>query len=236
MRIIVNGFKMFVLGVWSLSCILIAMVAYLFTWTHKSLHFLAVHLWSPLVIWWFGARISTKGIENVKEGHYYVVMANHSSFLDIPVLLTRLPIPLYFVAKKELKRVPFLGWFISMAGMIFIDRSNRAKSTESINKAAELINKGRHVVIFPEGTASRTGEIGEFKKGGFHLALNSKATILPIRIIGTGSVWPRGGAFRLKPGKVEVIVGQPIVYEDYKNKTVGELAIEVREQILNLNQ
>ena len=235
MRAIVSTVKLLIFSVWSVTVCLMAMVVYLFTWTHKVPVFFAQRIWTPIVLLLFGVRLKVEGVENVKPDEHYIIMANHSSFIDIPILFKALPILQYYVAKKELKKVPFLGWFISFSGMIFIDRSNRAKATESLNKAAVLINEGRNVVIFPEGTATRTGEIGEFKKGGFHLALNSKGTILPVRIEGSRKIWPRGSMFRLSAGEVKVVINEGIAYDKYHSRSVDDLAIGVRKIIARDN-
>ena len=195
---------------------------------------MARNYWAPVILWNFQATKKVKGLEHLDPRQPYIVMANHSSFLDIPILFRSLPFYLFFIAKKELKRLPFLGWFMMAAKMIFIDRKNRNKAKESIRQAGVLIKNGQNVVIFPEGTASRDGEIGPFKKGGFHLALQSEVPILPIRIEGTGTIWPRGKFLSLKKGEVKVIIGAPIHYEDYKDMEVGKFAESVRETIISL--
>jgi 1-acyl-sn-glycerol-3-phosphate acyltransferase len=235
MRAILSAIKLLALSLWSIVMAVVGMLGALFTFKAKYAVLIAQKIWTPVVLLIFGTRIKVKGIENLDKKAHYVIMANHSSFIDIPVLFRSLPIQQYYVAKKELRKVPVLGWYVMASGMIFIDRSNRVKSIESLNKAAVLINNGRHVVIFPEGTATRTGEIGEFKKGGFHLAMNSKATILPIRIKGTGAIWPRGRMFNLRSGNVEVIIGKGMSYEEYSLKPVEDLALETRKIILELS-
>ena len=192
------------------------------------------HVWGPGVIVLFGAKVKTRGLENIQKEANYLLMVNHSSFLDIPVLGKEIPIIQHYIAKKELKRIPLLGWFMHIAGMIFIDRSNNKKARESIAKAALLIAKSKSVVIFPEGTASRDGTIGKFKKGGFHLALQSKAPVLPIRIQGTGEIWPRGKILKSKRGNVMVTVGKPITYDEYGAWTISEFAENTRQTLVDM--
>jgi len=101
-----------------------ALFLYLFICSKHVPTFIAAKVWSPLVLLLFGARVKVRGIENLEKNEPYIIMANHTSFLDIPVLLQFLPLSLFFVAKKELKKIPFLGWFMIAAGMIFMDRSH----------------------------------------------------------------------------------------------------------------
>ncbi len=234
MNAVLSAIKMLILGVWSLITAILGMIAVLFTFKHRSAIWVAQQIWAPVIIAVFGVRIKVKGSENVKPGQPYLIMANHSSFIDIPVLFRAIKLPHYYIAKKELKKIPFLGWYVSAAGMIWIDRSNRIKATESLMKAAALVKGGRNLVIFPEGTATRTGEMGEFKKGGFHLAFNSGATILPVRIRGTRKIWPRGNMFNLSGGTAEVIIGKGIDASQYAGRAVDELSTEVRQLIVDM--
>jgi len=161
-------------------------------------------LWAPGILKLAGVKtITVDGIENIDLSKTYVVASNHQSYLDIPLLFNILPINLYFVGKKQLKHVPFLGWYMMATGMLFIDSSNRQRAMQSLKLAGERIKKGKSIFIFPEGTRSKDGNIGDFKKGAFILAEKSKVDILPIRINGTGKIWNvKHGA--LKPGNVEI--------------------------------
>jgi 1-acyl-sn-glycerol-3-phosphate acyltransferase len=234
MRQIFNIFRLFILGVWSFLCIIFATTCYIFYPFSKLMVWYTQHLWGPGVIVLWNTKLRSFGQENIQEGVNYIIMVNHCSFLDVPCLGREVPIRQYYIAKKELKQIPLLGWFMRLAGMIFIDRSNRQKSIESIEKAAKLIRASKSVVIFPEGTASRDGKIGVFKKGGFHLALQSKAPILPVRIEGTGQIWPRGNILRSKGGKVKLTIGKPIRYEDYGGWEVNEFSKNVRQVLIDL--
>lgn len=193
-------------------------------------------MWAPVSLFIFRAKTSAKGLEHIQKDQNYLIMSNHSSFLDIPSIGWEVPLPQFFIAKKELKKVPFLGWFMHIAGVIFIDRSNHKKSRESIAKAAQLIAKSKTVVIFPEGTASRDGQIAKFKKGGFHLAKQSKVPVLPIRIKGTQDIWPRGKILRGKGGAVEIIIGKPIPSEEYGDWDIEEFSNNVRDTLIKLGE
>jgi 1-acyl-sn-glycerol-3-phosphate acyltransferase len=162
--------------------------------------------WSTGILKLAGVKtIATKGLENIDATKTYVVTSNHLSYLDIPLLFKTLPFNLYFVAKKQLKGVPFLGWYMMLTGMFFIDGKNKRKTMESLTLAGKKIKEGKSILIFPEGTRSKTGNIGDFKKGAFILAVKSEADILPIKITGTGKIWNVKHGI-LKPGNVTIQV------------------------------
>jgi len=148
--------------------------------------------------------------EAVREGRQPVIfMSNHESQLDPPVLIGILPVPAVYIAKKEVKYLPFVGWAAWVAGVIFIDRGDRDRAIKSIHDAASQIRGGKNVVIFPEGTRSRTGEMLPFKKGGFALALDAGVPIVPMATVGGREVLPPG-SMRLRPGRYVVAVGAPV--------------------------
>ncbi len=192
-------------------------------------------MWAPICLRIMGARLKIEGLENIEKGKHYVIMANHSSYLDIPVLFKSMPFNIHFVGKKELKKVPFLGWYMAISGMIFIDRSNAKKAKKSIEDAIKLVKKGFNVVIFPEGTTSETGEIAAFKKGGFVMAKDSESPILPIRIQNTSIVWPSDNNLKLKSHEVVVKIGKPVPFEEYNQKGLRENMTDFREIIVSMD-
>ncbi|MBI3133244.1 MAG: 1-acylglycerol-3-phosphate O-acyltransferase [Bacteroidetes bacterium] len=234
MRAVISVIRIFFFSAWSLFCILAAMLGCLLTISTKPTLFLAKHLWAPVALFIMGAKLEVKGVENIKPGISYVVMSNHCSYLDIPALLIAFPIYLYFIAKKELKRMPFLGWFIMLAGMIFIDRKNRAAAKASLAYAAKLIHDGKHVIIFPEGTASKNGEVSAFKKGGFHLAQDAEAHIIPVHVTGAYVVWPSSAKLNMQRGKIVVTIGAPVSPETYTKMEMDERIEFIRSQIIQL--
>lgn len=146
----------------------------------------------------------------IREGRQPVIfMSNHESQLDPPVLIGTLPVPAVYIAKKEVKYLPFVGWAAWIAGVIFIDRRDRERAIKSIREATEEIRGGKNVVIFPEGTRSRTGGMLPFKKGGFALALDAGVPIVPMATVGGREVLPPG-SLRLRPGRYVVAVGEPV--------------------------
>jgi len=138
-----------------------------------------------------------------------VILANHQSLFDIPVLHSVLPDAYGMLAKKELFAVPFFGRAMRGIGCVPIDRTRRADGHAAIAEAAELVRGGNTIVVFPEGSRSRDGKLRPLKKGPFHLAQMAGVPILPVGIRGTEKVLPRGAAY-VKPGVVYVEIGRPI--------------------------
>lgn len=167
---------------------------------------MARNQWAPGILWICGVRMKVYGLENLDHTQPYVFVANHQSYLDIPYLFRATPMNLYFIAKKELKKIPFLGWYMMATGMIFIDRSNRAKSIASLEKSATLVHDGKSVLLFPEGTRSKGGYLSAFKKGPFMLASKADVPIAPVGIRQIGAPFKVN---KLKKTHVEIHFGKP---------------------------
>lgn len=172
-------------------------------------------------------RVEALGLCNVEAAQPLVIMSNHQSLFDIPALVTTLPISWRFVAKRELTWIPFLGWALVMSGHIIIDRSHRQRAVASLERAAARVRAGTNVIIFPEGTRSRDGTLGEFKSGGFHLAAQAGVPILPVSISGSDRI-ERKGSLSIESGVIRVRYGTPIPTRD---RDPGELKRAVREAI-----
>ena len=154
-------------------------------------------------------KVRVKGKENIKLDESYVVIVNHTSQSDILTIYGWFPSRFRWVMKKELTRIPGLGIGCQKAGHIIIDRFNPEASIDTINKAKKQIKNGVCVVFFPEGTRSKTGVLGKFKKGAFIFARDMKLPILPIIISGGRDIIP-AKTFRLRPGTVKMKIQKPI--------------------------
>ena len=205
------------------------MIRYIF-FNLKVPVWMARTMFSPVVMWACGARMSTSGKENLDPTKPYIFVSNHKSYLDIPTLFQTIPHNLHFIAKKEVRWIPFIGWYMMGTGMIFVDRSNKAKARVSLEKAAKLIKKGKDVLMFPEGTRSKDGKLMDFKGGAFKLAKAAGVDIVPVAIKGTEVVLPPG-TFFIKPHPVEVVIGKPISSNDNE---VGELIKQSRQAVVAL--
>jgi 1-acyl-sn-glycerol-3-phosphate acyltransferase len=171
-------------------------------------------LWSRAMLAVTGARVTYFGLENLRASQPCVYISNHQSNVDIWALICVLPVSTRFVAKEELFRIPALGWAMAGAGFVSIDRGNRSKAIRSLELAAQKIRAGRSLVLFPEGTRSRSGELGPFKKGPFHLAVQAGVPLVPVAIKGSGRIVPPH-SIRVRPGPVEVRVLPPVAIEPF---------------------
>jgi 1-acyl-sn-glycerol-3-phosphate acyltransferase len=193
-------------------------------------------LWARTVFRLFGARIEVRGWDRLPEPiraerEPVIFMSNHESNLDPPVLISAIPIPAVYLAKKEIRWMVPVGWAAMAAGTIFIDRSNRERAIHSLHQAAREIRGGKSVVIFPEGTRTRTGELLNFKKGGFAMAEEAGVRIVPLATVGGHRMLPPG-TLRVQPGPYVISFGEPVDPRDHPGREA--VMAEVRRQIAAL--
>jgi len=188
-------------------------------------------IWAKCILVLSNIRVTVKGLSNLKPRRSYIYMANHMSNFDIPVLQAFLPVQFRWLAKAELYKIPVFGYAMKRAGYISIDRSDRKSAIESLNKAVNIIRDGISVVIFPEGTRSRTHNIQPFKKGGFFLAVDSGVPIIPIIIHGTERIMPKKQML-IKPGNVTLEIAKPMISSDYTRETKNDLMDKIRDIFL----
>jgi 1-acyl-sn-glycerol-3-phosphate acyltransferase len=184
-------------------------------------------IWARSILAASPIEVTVTGLSNIDPAKSYVYMSNHQSNYDIPVLLGHLPVQFRWLAKIELFRIPLFGYAMKRAGYICIDRSNRESAFESLKKAAGIIRGGASVMIFPEGTRSRDGNIGSFKKGGFVLAIESGVPIVPVIIRGTFSVMSKSRLL-IKPGKVTLEILKPVETTGFTRETKDQLMEKIR--------
>lgn len=189
--------------------------------------------------WWSRKLVEDAEIELTVRGSHHggdgteplVVMSNHQSFYDIPVLFCAVPGRLRMVAKRELYQVPIFGAAMRSAGFIEIDRQNRARAIESLGASRQLLERGIRVWIAPEGTRSPSGKLGPFKSGGFHLALAEEVRILPVALDGTREVLP-AHALSVRKGKhVTATLLPPIDTREFGPSRKAELMAAVEAAI-----
>jgi 1-acyl-sn-glycerol-3-phosphate acyltransferase len=156
-----------------------------------------------------GIELEVSGQEHMQPGQPYVIIANHSSYMDVPALFAALPIPPQFIAKRELVRIPFVGAALRWGRHILIERGSRTSARDSLEQAAQHVRNGAAVLVFPEGTRSTGSEIAQFKTGAFRLAKQGNAAILPVGITGTREVLPKHGRL-LYPHRIRVRIGSPL--------------------------
>lgn len=190
--------------------------------------------WSKKLLEQADVRLEVSGYERLPEGETFVIMSNHRSLYDIPVLFQAFPRTLRMVTKAELFRVPVWGQAMRAAGFIEVDRKNRRRAIESLRAAKATLDSGVNVWIAPEGTRSRTGELGRFKMGGFMLALETNRRIIPVALRGTEDILPADGALIRRGARVRVEFGEPIDAKTFGLERRDKLAVHVRETIDSL--
>jgi 1-acyl-sn-glycerol-3-phosphate acyltransferase len=189
--------------------------------------------WSKALLRVAKVNVLTVGREHVQPGESYVVMSNHQSHFDIPVVFQALGIPLRMVAKKELFRIPVMGPAMRYSGFVEVDRARRTRAVRSLSAARERMTSDRTSVwIAPEGTRSTNGELGKFKRGGFHLAIDARLRILPVIVEGTLRIHKAGETVVHKHQSVSVTVRPPIDAPAYGRPRTDELVAATREAIL----
>ncbi|MSP60296.1 MAG: 1-acyl-sn-glycerol-3-phosphate acyltransferase [Myxococcales bacterium] len=229
---LMNVWQAFFLGAWTAIWIVVALVMSIFSseWPLA----LGRWVWGPALAYVGrydmelvpGAQLNPRGP--------YVFIMNHQSMIDIPVAYSVIPVNLRFVAKKILKSVPFLGWYMWRTKMVFVDRKNRTQALTSLRRAGRQIRDGASILAYPEGTRSIAGEILPFKKGPFMVAIASQVPIVPVAVDGTHRVLARGG-FKLRPGKVRIRIGEPIPTVGLKQRDLAELVRRVRDAVIDLH-
>ena len=187
--------------------------------------------WSKELVTRAEIELHVHGRERAERGGTFVVMSNHQSHYDIPVLYQALPLRLRMVAKSELFKIPIWAQAMRAAGFVELDRSNRERAIESLERAKSALAAGTNIWIAPEGTRSRDGALGPFKHGGFHLASGAGARILPITITGTRDTLPAKGAHVTSGATVHVTVHEPIDPAAFGADAGDSLVEAVRAQI-----
>lgn len=186
--------------------------------------------WARICAFFTPMWVKVRGKGNINPNQSYIVVSNHQSHYDIFVVYGWLWMDLKWVMKKELRKVPFIGYACEKVGHIIIDRSDHQAAVDSINAAKSSLVNGRSAMFFPEGTRSKDGKIGNFKKGAFYLAMDLGLPILPITIKGTRKILP-SNTMNLLPGKAELIIHPPIDTGGYTESNISGLVRETREII-----
>jgi 1-acyl-sn-glycerol-3-phosphate acyltransferase len=186
--------------------------------------------WANFVIKTVGAAVKVEGIENIPQGNCLFV-SNHQGNLDVPILLSLIDKHLGFVAKKELEKAPILSDWMRQLHCIFMDRDNVREAVKSINEGIEYLKSGYSMVIFPEGTRSKSSSVGEFKKGSMKFALKSNVPIVPIAINGSYKAFEEYN--RIRSCSVKVIIGKPIYIEELSKEDQNNLSKITKDIIQN---
>jgi 1-acyl-sn-glycerol-3-phosphate acyltransferase len=187
--------------------------------------------WARLSLRFAGIRITVAGREHLDLRKAYVFMANHTSFLDILLILACIPYNFRMIVKQEVFSLPFLGLAVRSSGQIPLDRDNPRKGLRSIKQAADLLRKGVSIVVFPEGTRSRDGRVQEFKSTLFVLPIRTQTPVVPVLIEGAFQALRRGSML-LNRGPMNVTFLKPIAVESFTDKDRAVCAEKVRQSLI----
>lgn len=190
------------IATWTVFCGLGGIILRLFFGTKWTNKLFGHYVFSPFVLAICGVRVKVKGKEHIPN-FPAIYVSNHASQLDIPILFYAVNRPLFYVAKMELRKVPFLGHYMRVMGMIFVDRKNRERAMENMRSAVRDIANGKSIAAFPEGTRSKSDEIMQFKRGAFIIAHEGRIPVVPVVIHGSRKALP-SGSFFIRPATVEV--------------------------------
>ncbi|WP_058486672.1 lysophospholipid acyltransferase family protein [Defluviitalea phaphyphila] len=182
-----------------------------------------------------GTKLTVKGQKKIPKDTPILFIANHKSFFDIPILVNAVDIPMSFVGKIQLKKVPVVSFWMKKIGCIFMDRSDIRQSLKAINKGIQQLKEGHSLLIFPEGTRIIEENLGEFKKGSLKLATKSNVPIIPIYIHNAHYILETQFPW-IKAVDINVNIGDPIIIDKLKDEDKKRLALYVKNKIEDLRK
>jgi len=181
-------------------------------------------------------KIKIVGLDNIPKDKPVIFISNHGSYFDVPIYLAYLPGSFRFIVRKGLIKIPLIGGYIRLSGHMSIDRAGGTSAHKTLNKAKELLRQGKSIIIFPEGTRTKDGSLGEFKRGSLLIAFDTEVPVVPIAIAGTYNIMPRGSLL-IYPGKVKITIGKPILFNDIKGskkEMYEKNLLRIRNSIIEL--
>ncbi|PYX84208.1 MAG: 1-acyl-sn-glycerol-3-phosphate acyltransferase [Acidobacteria bacterium] len=199
------------LGFWAAALPVAALLGFPWTFLTGRVDFLyRMAMWGA----WTGVRLTgvqveTVGLDRIDPRRSYIFMCNHVSNIDPPIVIPAVPKRTSVLVKKEVFRIPVLATAMRMGQLVPVDRTDRDSAITSLKRAEDVLALGVNMTVFPEGTRSNTGEMLPFKKGPFYMALEAGVPVLPMTILGTRAIWPKG-SMAIKPGTATVVFHSPI--------------------------
>lgn len=215
-----------VLGTLSIGSSLFERRGYFAHWSARA--------WSWLILATTGVAVRVHGLEQLERGTTYVFVSNHQSHYDTPIVFSSLPFQLRIIAKDSLARFPFLGWHLRRTGHLLVDR-RRPDRDGILTRWKGLVSQGLSLIVYPEGTRTLDGGLGRFKGGSFLLAIQAGLPIVPLSIVGSRQVMPKG-RLTARPGRVDLFVHAPIVAGSSRVRNIHDakaLAEQVRQVVLS---
>lgn len=189
--------------------------------------------WAKKLLKICGVKLTVNNLYNTNLENEFVIVPNHTSLLDIPVLIASIP-HIRIMYKRDLEKVPIFGWIMKNSPFIALDREDPKKALVTLQKTIDSMIEGSSVVVFPEGTRAAGEALGEFKRGAFYLAIKARKPILPVSIVGTHKVLPNT-SICIRPHPVTLNISKPIEIKDTITRLEEKnLISEVHSIISNL--
>ena len=185
-------------------------------------------IWSRLTCILTLCPVKVVGKEKLDKKQSCIFISNHQGAYDVFLVFGYIGQPIKWVMKQSLRKIPLVGLACDVAGHIFVDNSSAQAAAKTVKQAEKKLIQGASIAICPEGSRTRTGKMGVFKKGAFQMALNLKSPIVPITINGTYDVMPFN-SFLINPHKMEMIIHDPIYIDEDQPENLREIAVKVRE-------
>ena len=189
-------------------------------------------VWSRIMIALTWCRYEVKGLEHLQQGQSYVLVANHASIYDVFAIYGWIGRPFKWIMKKELRSLPFIGKACEEAGFIYINQKGGKQAVSSIAEAEEKIKGGVSVIVFPEGSRTRNGEVGPFKRGAFEIARSMHLPVVPISLSGCYQVMPRNAFYPL-PHRIKMVIHPPVTFEPATPEEERRLIAQIREIVIS---
>lgn len=178
-----------------------------------------------------GVKVRIEGTDHINFSRNYIFVANHASYFDIPAVTLGLPTQIRIVYKRELEKIPFIGWALKYGKTyISIDRGRNQYAAESLDKAVTKIRNGASVILFAEGTRTSDGKLQPFKRGPFNLAVRAGVPIVPVTINGSFNILPRH-SLKITPGIITLVLGHPITVPTANGR---DTEIRLRDETYNI--
>jgi len=224
------------LFIWAPLCLIITLITAIVTFTgcmcggERIFSYYPGKIWSQLFCIFTLCPVKVTGREKLNKKQSYIFISNHQGIYDIFLVYGYIGQPIKWVMKQSLRKIPFVGLACEAAGFIFVDNSSPKAAAKTIRLAEEKLKKGASIAIFPEGSRTRTGKMGVFKKGAYQMALDLKLPIVPITINGSYDVMPID-SYWINPHKMEMIIHDPIHLDEIPSENIREVALKVRELV-----
>ena len=189
--------------------------------------------WARACVWISGCRVTVRGVERLERHTVAVYAANHTSYMDTPVIFASLPFQFRILAKKELWPIAFIGWYLNRSGQIPIDTVNTHATLSSLGRGAKALRAGMPLFVFPEGGRTTTGELQPFLSGAAYLAIRAQVPLVPLALHGVYDLLPIH-THHFYPGELTLSVGEPIETKGMTPRQAEELTARLRTAIAEM--